>query len=101
MKSINFNELKQWRYAAEDILINSYNPNAVDIIQAMPKELQNWKEHNVYSNVDSVGQRCISTRWVISEKMKDEKSVLKARLLYHGFEEENLDDIRKDSPTCS
>ena len=62
MKSINFNELKQWSYATEDILINSYNPNAVDIIQAKSKELQNWKDHNVYSEVDNIGQSCISTR---------------------------------------
>ena len=70
MKSLNFNEWKQWRYVTEDILINSYNPNDVDIIQAKSKELQNWKDHNLYSEVENVGQKCISTRWVISEKNK-------------------------------
>ena len=51
--------MKQLRYAAEDILINSYNPNAIDIIQTKSKEIQNWKDHFEYSEVENVGQRCI------------------------------------------
>ena len=33
--------------------------------------------------------------------MQDEKSVLADRFVCCGFAEENLEDIRKDSPTCS
>ena len=80
MKSLNFNELKQWRYATEDFLINDYNTNDVDILQAKSKELQDWKDHNVYSEVENVGQRCISTKWVISEKNKDEEDDLKKKI---------------------
>ena len=35
----------------------------------------------------------------IRKKHKDEKSVLKAQPVCRGFEEENLEEIRKDSPT--
>lgn len=40
-------------------------------------------------------------RWVITKKLKEGKSNTKARLVARGFEEENLDKIRKDSPTCT
>ena len=33
--------------------------------------------------------------------MEQDRPVIKARLVARGFEEENLNDIRKDSPTCS
>ena len=42
----------------------------------------------------------MSTKWVFSEKFKEGKRVVKARLVARGFEE-NTDNLRKDSPTCS
>ena len=33
--------------------------------------------------------------------MGKDRPVIKARLVARGFEEENLNEIRKDSPTCS
>ena len=38
----------------------------------------------------------MSTRWVLTEKMKDGQKILKARLVARGFEEE-----RADSPTAN
>ena len=43
---------------------------------------------------------CVSTRWVVTEKYEDGEKVVKARLVARGFEETDLKDIRKDSPTC-
>ena len=50
--------------------------------------------------MDNVGQDALSVRWVVTEKMKDNKPVIKARLVARGFEEDTL-EFRKDSPTCS
>ena len=50
--------------------------------------------------VEDVGQPAITTRWVLTEKMLDEKNVVKARLVARGFEEDTS-DIRTDSPTVS
>ena len=47
-----------------------------------------------------VGQYRVSSKWVITEKVKDGKEIIKARLVARGFEE-NLQDRRTDSPTCS
>ena len=54
----------------------------------------------MYEEVEDTGQEFISVRWVITEKLKDGKPVVKARLVARGFEEDTS-DFRKDSPACS
>ena len=71
-----------------------------EVLDAKQKELENWSNFNVYSEVDDVGQRTISTRWVVSEKvMPDGQKCVKARLVIRGFEEEDKGPV--DSPTAS
>ena len=41
----------------------------------------------------------ISVTWVINQKYEGEDMYYKARLVARGFEESNLTNIRKDSPT--
>ena len=43
----------------------------------------------------------MSTRWVLSEKMKDGKTITKARLAAYSFEEQKNGTSMNDSPTCS
>ena len=74
--------------------------NTGEIHEAKEKEMNNWRTNKVFSEVEDTGQEAISTRWVITEKMKDGNGVVKARLVARGFEEEK-EDIRKDSPTCT
>ena len=47
--------------------------------------------------MDDLGQGAISTRWVLTEKVTDD-SIVKARLVAHGFAETNS-NIQTDSPT--
>ena len=49
--------------------------------------------------MDDDGQFAISTRWVLTEKQINGIQKVKARLVAQGFEEENVDEIRCDSPT--
>ena len=44
-------------------------------------------------------EKQVSLRWVVVEKYKNEDVTYKARLVARGFEENNLDEICKDSPT--
>ena len=81
----------------EEMLI-LYNNDAV--VMAKEKEIQNWKDNDVYEEVDDVGQKITTSRWVITEKVKDGIAQIKARLVARGFEEDT-DGLRKDSPTCS
>ena len=71
-----------------------------DVTVAKDREFQSWVENDVFEMVEDRGQKCISVRWVITEKVVEGKVVTKARLVVRGFEE-NTSDLQKDSPTCS
>ena len=68
--------------------------------KAKSKELASWKEHDVFEKVNFTGQKCVSTRWICTMKNTADGLVPKARLVARGFEEEGLQEIPKDSPTC-
>ena len=72
----------------------------IDVKEAKLREMNNWKDHQVYVEVPNEGQNYITTRWVLTEKIIDGKNGVKARLVARGFEEENLKNLRTDSPTC-
>ena len=69
------------------------------ILEAKKDELNKWVEENVYEEVYYDGQKCLSTTWVVTDKMNKNVSVTKARLVIRGYEEE--EENRSDSPTCS
>ena len=70
------------------------------VTQAKLVELQRWKDNDVYEEVEDVGQKVISVRWVITDRFKNGYLATKARLVARGFEEVNV-QMRRDSPTCS
>ena len=82
--------------STEDIF---FGDDSVRFEQAKLEELQKWKQMAAYEEVVDAGQPRISCRWVCTEKLKDGNTVLKARLVARGFEENNH-QVQKDSPTC-
>ncbi|GAB1599998.1 hypothetical protein Ahia01_000277300 [Argonauta hians] len=103
---VNWDEVDQWREVTEGdheehvVFLTAEQEQANDVINAKERELENMKAHEVYECVPNIGQKCISTRWVITEKVKDNKKVMKARLVARGYEE-NSHSLKTDSPTCS
>ena len=87
------------KISSEQEMLVLYNNEAVN--QAKDKELKNWLHNEVFEEVESSeGQKVISVRWVITEKLQDGEKIVKARLVARGFEEDT-EGLRKDSPTCS
>ena len=74
--------------------------NSEEVMCAKEKEIQNWRDNKVYEEVEDIGQESLSVRWVVTEKVKGGQTVVKARLVARGFEEDT-GGLRKDSPTCS
>lgn len=66
---------------------------------AKQEEIKNWHNNDVFEEVEDAGQKCVSTRWVCS--LKETVWCLKARLVARGFEEVNIHELQKDSPTCA
>ena len=98
--SLNTENMESLEEIEEEVFLTSSRSSDVDVLQALTDELDKWKDMDVYEAVHDEGQSCISTRWVITEKYKEGKKVVKARLVARGFEENNLSSLRKDSPTC-
>ena len=70
-----------------------------EVRAAKQKELENWKTFRVYTETPDMGQKTISTRWVITKKEICDQETIKARIVVRGFEEEGK--IQADSPTAS
>ena len=79
-----------------------YVTEEVSFDQAKQDELTSWK-NNVCKEVQksNSNQKCISLRWEWALKETKDGIKPKARLVAQGFEEDNLSEIQKDSPTCS
>ena len=67
-------------------------------IEAKEKELKCWDNFDVYDEIVNEGQPKIGTNWVLTEKVINGVSGVKARLTVRGDQEET-NDLRKDSPT--
>ena len=74
--------------------------NTNEVMAAKEKEIENWKRNGVYEEVEDVGQQSLSVHWVVTEKETADGTLVKARLVARGFEEDSL-ELQKDSPTCS
>ena len=92
-------EVEKWRRVSDDeeVLITCNNE---EVFQAKLRELESWKQNNVFEEVENKGQDLISVKWIITEKLKNGEKIIKARLVARGFEE-NSDKLQCDSPTCS
>ena len=71
-----------------------------EIVNAKKKELAKFVEYGVYQEIADVGQPRISTDWVATPKMIDNKPDVKTRLVCRG-NEAKLEDLTQkvDSPT--
>ena len=101
LKSLNLEQVTDMQKIDDVVLLSTRETtHDVEVKQAMTVELENWRHHSVFAEVEDKGQSAISSRWVITEKYKEGEKFVKARLVARGFEEDQINDIRKDSPTC-
>ena len=71
--------------------ISEVEKDAID--NAKVKELGNWKNNQVYTEVEDKNQAKISARWVVTAKVIGEDKIIKARLVARGFEDEEIKGI--------
>lgn len=83
-----------------DIVMACENAENHELERAKQEELKSWRNFGVYEEVPNMGQKALSVRWVVTEKVNsDGKKKIKARLVARGFEEK--EEIQSDSPTVS
>ena len=70
------------------------------VAEARLKELKNWKINKVRDEVDDDKKKLILVKWVLTKQTIKGKTLVKARLVRHGFEDASRYDVREDSATC-
>ncbi len=73
----------------------------IKLILSQQEEIKSWRNNHVFEEVKDEGQKCILTRWVCTYKETLKGFVPKARLVARGFEELEVSELKKDSPTCA
>ena len=76
--------------------VKENDENFTQCEEAKAKELNNFDQYQVYKEVPYVGQKILSSRFVLTEKSDGS---IKARLVVKGFQEEDIQ--QSDSPTVS
>ena len=61
-------------------------------------ELERFDEFDAYEEIADEGQKTLGTSWVLTEKVKDGKVMVKARLCIRG-DQEDTENVQTDSPT--
>lgn len=80
----------------DEVWLGDYDDES--ILKAKMKELSNWERNEVFIPVKNVGQKTITTRWIVTEKENSGERSCKARLVARGFEDEEI--METDAPTC-
>ena len=105
---VNWDDVIQWQnedheYENVELVLSNeviLSKNQDILMEAKMKEIENMKANDVYDLVPYTGQNTISSKWIITEKIKNNAPYLKARIVAKGFEEDTS-TLRTDSPTCS
>ena len=84
----------------EEVLAGEHMIDDCEVNDAKLEKLVKWKANKVYGPVPFTGQKCISTRLVLTDKIISGQRKIKARQVARGFEEKN-EELMKDSPTCA
>ena len=95
-------DIHGWKYVEndEEDFIGEHMIDDCEVLDAKLEELGKWKANEVYEPVPFTGQKCISTRWVLTDKIIGGERKVKVRLVARGFEEKN-EELMKGSPTCA
>ena len=90
--------VNSWNIEEDEQNTCLYTADETAIQKAKMLELESWRQNNVYDIVAGATKAVISTKWVISKKPDGR---VKARLVARGFEDPDLENVIKYSPTAS
>ena len=83
------------------VLTKAQVKNRPDAPKAMEDEIKKFESFDTFDTVNDEGQFVIKTRWVFTEHVDESKGYkLKARLCMRGDREQDIGNIRADSPTA-
>ena len=96
---VDFSKVSDWKTVEHEVFLSSSRKDD-QFETARQEELKKWKQLDVYSEVEDEGQMAITAKWVYKEKILENGTKKKARLVARGFEEQNS-ELLTNSPTCN
>ena len=62
-------DIHRWKYVEnnEEVLTGEHMIDDCQVTDAKLEELGKWKANKVYESIPFTGQKCISTRWVLTD----------------------------------
>ena len=83
-------DIHGWKYVDnnEDVLVGEYMVDSCEVLDAKLEKIRKWKANKFFEPVPFTGKKCISTRWVLTDK------------IISGFKEKNEEPM-KDSHICA
>ena len=100
---VNWDDVSAWSelpYPEQALILTKDQEVSQDVVDAKNEELKSMIKNYVFEAVPYSYQTTVSSRWILTEKFKKGKRMIKARLVARGFEEDSS-EMRKDSPTCN
>ena len=95
-----FRQLYVPESTTEEVLLNTYSEEMKrQTAEAKQRELEMWKNQQVYEEVENRNYKTVNLKWVTKPKIVNGEHTVKCRLVAKGYED--LENVRKDSPCCS
>ena len=82
-----------------NVYLTIQSQDSAEFCEPKQAELDKWEQYNVYNEIEDVGQKCLTGRWVCTRKIDNNITHLKARCIIKGFQEKS--SMQFNSPTRS
>ena len=71
--------MASWWYEVDEgvervLILSTVEDSKQEIVNAKKQELENLIKYNVFEEIEDTGQKAISCKWVITEKLKPDGS---------------------------
>ena len=80
-----------------NVLLTIQSHDSAKFCEPSQAELDKWKQYRVYNEIEDVGQKCLTGRWVCTCKRDNNTTHLKVRYIIKGFQEKS--SMQPNSPT--
>ena len=82
-----------------NVYLTIQSQDSAEFCEPKQAELDKWKQYNVYNEIEDVGLKCVTGRWVCTRKIDNNITHLKARYIIKGFQEKS--SLQSNFPTRS
>ena len=80
-----------------NVYLTIQSQDSAEFCEPKQAELDKWEQYNVYNEIEDVGQKCLTGRWVCTCKRDNNTTHLKVRYIIKELQEKS--SMQPNSPT--